>query len=84
MNKLILGAMAMIGMAMASTAAPVEVARGRVAVVYFSWSPGGNTRFAAETIASKAGARLFEIKAEKPADELAFFINCELYGLMLA
>ena len=33
MNKLILGAMAMIGMAMASTAAPVEVARGRAAVV---------------------------------------------------
>ena len=33
-------------------------------VVYFSWS--GNTRFAAETIAKKAGAALFEIKAEKP------------------
>ena len=30
--------------------------------VYFSWS--GNTRFAAETIAKKAGAALFEIKAE--------------------
>ena len=24
------------------------------------------------------------LKAETPADELAFFINCELYGLMLA
>ena len=34
------------------------------AVVYYSWS--GNTRFAAETIAKKAGADLFEIKAEKP------------------
>ena len=33
-------------------------------VVYFSW--GGNTRFAAETIAKKAGATMFEIKAEKP------------------
>ncbi len=33
-------------------------------VVYFSWS--GNTRFAAETIAKKAGAALFEIKAETP------------------
>ena len=36
----------------------------KVAVVYFSWS--GNTRFAAATIAKKAGADLFEIKAETP------------------
>ena len=36
----------------------------KTAVVYFSWS--GNTRFAAETIAKKAGADLFEIKAETP------------------
>ena len=33
-------------------------------VVYFSWS--GNTRFATETIAKKAGAPTFEIKAETP------------------
>ena len=33
-------------------------------VIYYSWS--GNTRFAAETIAKKAGAALFEIKAETP------------------
>ena len=49
-----------------SDAAPVAVEKGKAAVVYFSWSPDGNTRFAAETIAAKAGARLFEIKAEKP------------------
>ena len=36
----------------------------KCAVIYFSWS--GNTRFAAETVAEKAGADLFEIKAEKP------------------
>ena len=36
----------------------------KCAVVYFSWS--GNTRFAAETIADKSGADLFEIKAETP------------------
>ena len=36
----------------------------KTAVVYFSWS--GNTRFAAETIAKKAGADLFEIKADTP------------------
>ena len=36
----------------------------KTAVVYFSWS--GNTRFAAETIAKKAGADLFEIKTEMP------------------
>ena len=41
-------------------------ASGKTAVVYFSWSPDGNTRFAAETIAKKAGAALFEIEAEKP------------------
>jgi len=33
-------------------------------VVYFSWS--GNTRFAAETIAKKTDATIFEIKAETP------------------
>ena len=38
----------------------------KCAVVYFSWSPSGNTRFAAQTIAKKAGADLYEIKAEKP------------------
>ena len=36
----------------------------KCAVIYFSWS--GNTRFAAETISKKAGADIFEIKAEKP------------------
>ena len=36
----------------------------KYAVIYFSWS--GNTRFAAETVARKAGADLFEIKAETP------------------
>ena len=36
----------------------------KTALVYYSWS--GNTRFAAETIAKKAGADLFEIKAETP------------------
>ena len=36
----------------------------KCAVVYFSWS--GNTRFAAETIAKKTGADVFEVKAEKP------------------
>ena len=46
------------------TSGKTAVSTGKVAVVYFSWS--GNTRFAAETIAKKAGADLFEIKAEKP------------------
>ena len=45
---------------------PVTVKQGKAAVVYFSWSPDGNTRFAAETIAAKLGAKTFEIKAEKP------------------
>ena len=50
----------------AATAEPVAVEKGKVAVVYYSWSPDGNTRFAAQTIAAKAGAKMFEIKAEKP------------------
>ena len=47
-----------------ATSEKTSVSSGKVAVVYFSWS--GNTRFAAETIAKKAGAALFEIKAETP------------------
>ena len=66
MKQLILGALAMIGMTMAAKAAPAEVVKGRVAVVYFSWSPDGNTRFAAQAIAKKLSAEMFEIKAEKP------------------
>ena len=71
MNKLLKGGMIMLGLMAgcspneaAAEAASAEVATGKVAVVYFSW--GGNTRFAAETIAKKTGAALFEIKAEKP------------------
>ena len=71
MNKLLKGSMIMLGLMAgcspneaAAEAASAVVATGKVAVVYFSWS--GNTRFAAETIAKKAGAALFEIKAETP------------------
>ena len=72
MKRLLKGSMIMLGLmagcspkeTTAAPAAPVEVAKGKVAVVYFSW--GGNTRFAAETIAKKAGAATFAIKAEKP------------------
>ena len=72
MKRLLKGGMIVLGLmagcspqeTTAASAAPVEVAKGKVAVVYFSW--GGNTRFAAETIAKKAGAATFEIKAEKP------------------
>ena len=38
----------------------------KCAVVYFSWSPDGNTRFAAKAIAKKVSADLFEIKTEAP------------------
>ena len=54
------GAAAMHGIAFANEGDKKK----KCAVVYFSWS--GNTRFAAETIAKKAGAALFEIKAETP------------------
>ena len=54
----------MLGMMSANAVAPVEIAKDKVAVVYFSWS--GNTRFAATTIAKEAGAATFEIKAETP------------------
>ena len=49
-----------------AAAAPVTIEKGKAAVVYFSWSPDGNTRFAAQVIAKKLGADIFEIKAEKP------------------
>ena len=57
----------------------------KTAVVYFSWS--GNTRFAAETIAKKTGADIFEIKAETPYN--SNFNKCcdeakpECYGKVL-
>ena len=72
MNKIIAGGLMVAGILSgctcdsATAAEPVAVAKGKVAVVYFSWSPVGNTRFAAKTIAAKAGAPVFEIKAEKP------------------
>ncbi len=47
-----------------NVAVPENKGEMKCAVVYFSWS--GNTRFAAETISQKAGADLFEIKAETP------------------
>lgn len=76
----------MLGMLSAASAAePVAVEKGKVAVVYYSWS--GNTRFAAETVAKKAAAGLFEIKAAKPYS--ADFKTCcdeakpECYGKKL-
>ena len=72
MNKITIGAIAMFGLftgctqETATAAEAVSVEKGKVAVVYFSWSPDGNTRFAAETVAKKAGADIFEIKAETP------------------
>ena len=72
MNKLIAGGLMMAGILTGCAKSDVAVGesvaveKGKIAVVYFSWSPDGNTRFAAETIAAKAGAKVFEIKAEKP------------------
>ena len=69
MNKLIAGGLMMAWIftgctqSNAAPAEPVAVEKGKVAVVCFSWSPDGNTRFAAETIAAKAGAKLFETEA---------------------
>ena len=57
---------ALLPLAGAGAATPPAVAKGRVAVIYFSWSKDGNTRFAAETIARKADAKIFEIKPKKP------------------
>ena len=56
----------LLGAASNVSAAPVAVPKDKVAVVYFSWSQTGNTRFAAETIAQKVGTTAFEIKAAKP------------------
>ena len=70
MNKFAAGGLMMAGLLLGAasnvSAAPVAVPKDKVAVVYFSWSQTGNTRFAAETIAKKIGANVFEIKAAKP------------------
>ena len=72
MKRLIAGILMMAGFVLGSmsndaAAAPqVFVTSDRVAVIYFSWSKNGNTRFAAETVARKTDGRLFEIKAKKP------------------
>ena len=72
MNKLFSGGIAALGILCgaispdAVSAEPVAVEKGKVAVIYFSWSPAGNTRFAAQTICTKLGGRLFEIKPVKP------------------
>ena len=65
-REFVKGAVAVAGVAaMSRFAVAIEgETKMKTAVVYFSWS--GNTRFAAETIAKKARADLFEIKAETP------------------
>ena len=65
-REFVKGALAVAGAATMTRFAFAEdgTKKMKTAVVYFSWS--GNTRFAAETIAKKAGADLFEIKAETP------------------
>ena len=65
-REFVRGAAAVVGAAALSHTAFANEGgkKMKTAVVYFSWS--GNTRFAAETIAKKSGADLFEIKAETP------------------
>ncbi len=65
-REFVRGAAAVVGAAALSHTAFANEGgkKMKTAVVYFSWS--GNTRFAAETIAKKVGADLFEIKAETP------------------
>jgi len=67
MNKLIAAGMMVLGVLTGTlnAAEPVKIAKGEAVVVYFSWSPDGNTRFAAKTIAAKLGAQAFEIKPAK-------------------
>ena len=57
---------ALLPLAEAVAVPPPAVTRGKVVVIYFSWSKDGNTRFAAENIARKADAKLFEIRPKKP------------------
>ena len=64
-REFVKGATAVVGAAALSHTAFANEGgkKMKTAVVYFSWS--GNTRFAAETIAKKTSADIFEIKAEK-------------------
>ena len=71
MKRLLTGAMMMAGILTGlfgnkAVAEPVAIEKGKAVVVFYSWSPDGNTRFAAQTIAKKLNAEMFEIKAEKP------------------
>ena len=65
-REFVKGVVAVAGVAAMSRFAVATEGQKKIktAVVYFSWS--GNTRFAAETIAKKIGADIFEIKAETP------------------
>ena len=67
-REFVKGSLALAGAAALGNIGMAEEGRKKMSkkcmVVYFSWS--GNTRFAAETIAKKAGAATFEIKAETP------------------
>ena len=65
-REFVRGALAVAGAATVTRFAFAEEGKKKmnIAVVYYSWS--GNTRFAAETIAKKVGANIFEIKAETP------------------
>lgn len=72
MKKLLSSGLAAVGLLAGCTQSEAtaqgagETTPAKTAVVYFSWSPDGNTRFAAGAIAKKTGADLFEIKAETP------------------
>ena len=93
MNKWIAGGLMMAGILFGSTNSaaahpkPLAVLHDRIAVVFFSWSSDGNTRFAAQNIARRANARLFEIKP-KQAYSTDFKACCdeakpECYGKQL-
>lgn len=72
MRKLVIGGiiMSLLGgcadAVKAEASAKTEAVAGKVAVVYFSWSPDGNTRYAAQKIAEAAGGDIFRIEAAKP------------------
>jgi flavodoxin len=67
-REFVKGSLALAGAAAFGNIGMAEEGRKKMSkkcmVVYFSWS--GNTRFAATTIAKKAGATAFEIKAVTP------------------
>jgi flavodoxin len=66
MNILAWAAVAAAVLPAAAQQAAAPAAANKVLIVYFSWSPTGNTKFMAEQIQKRTGGELLRIEVAKP------------------